>query len=182
MTRKILEIGGSILFAMALLSSASAKSESAPSNVTGKPSASDQEEISKVLAYQDSSWAAGDAEGYTARALPEIGFTNVVGAYSIGKDPLLAQVRKIFSTIYKGSRAKTTLVHIAMIGDTVAVVDTISQLKGFAHPAMESVVIDGATYSRLQEIMVKRNGGWWIASIHNVFIDPEFADKAALPK
>jgi len=84
--------------------------------------------------------------------------------------------------MYKGSQAKTTLVHIAMIGDDVAVVDTISQLKRFAHPAMESVVIDGATYSRLQETMVKRNGAWWIASIHNVFINPEYADKAALPK
>ena len=182
MTRIMVGIGGSILFAMAVLSSASGKSESAPSNVTGKPSAGDLEEISKVLSDQDRSWAAGDAEGYTARALPEIGFTNVVGAYSIGKDPLLAQVRKIFSTIYKGSRTKTTLVHIAMIGDDVAVVDTISQLKGFAHAAMESVVIDGATYSRLQETMVKRKGSWWIASIHNVFIDPEFADKAELPK
>jgi hypothetical protein len=51
-----------------------------------------------------------------------------------------------------------------------------------AQPAMDSVVIDGATYSRLQETMVKRGGSWWIASIHNVFIDPAFADKAALPR
>jgi hypothetical protein len=39
LTRKIVDIGGSILFAMALLGSASARADTAPGNVIGKPSA-----------------------------------------------------------------------------------------------------------------------------------------------
>jgi len=41
----------------------------------------------------------GDADAYTARVLPTVSFTNVVGAYSVGKAPLLKQVQMIFSTI-----------------------------------------------------------------------------------
>ena len=174
----VILIGG----ALAMAAAQSNLPESAPSGVIGAASKADQEAIARVLADQDRAWAAGDAEAYTARVLSAVSFTNVVGDYSVGKEPLLAQVRMIFSTIYKGSRTRTTLVHITKIGDDVAIVDTISQLKGFVQPAMASVVIDGATYSRLQQTMVKRGGGWWIASIHNVFIDPEFADKATLPK
>lgn len=182
MAHNILHTGIAVLIMAVSSSSAIAKPETVPTNVTKNPSASDRMKIAKILQDQDSAWATGDADGYTSRVLPEVGFTNVMGAYSIGKDPLLAQVRKIFSTIYKGSQSKTTLVHITLIDNNVAIVDTISRLRGFAHPAIESVVIDGATYSRLQETMVKRNGAWWIASIHNVFIEPAFADKTTLPQ
>jgi uncharacterized protein (TIGR02246 family) len=171
-------LGGTIVMTTA----ASGAPKMAPVGVISSPSTADETEIMKVLAEQDSAWAAGDADAYTAQALPEICFTNVVGAYSIGKEPLLAQVRRIFSTIYKGSNTKTTLVHITKIGNDIAIVDTISRMTGFNRPAMASVVIDGATYSRLQQTMIKRDGAWWIASIHNVFIDPAFADKASLPK
>lgn len=144
----------------------------APSGVLREPDSAVRLAISDILAEQDRAWAAGDADAYAARALPEIVFTNVLGAYSVGKTPLLAQVRKIFSTIYKGSRARTSIVHIALIGKDVALVDTVSELRGFERPADPTIVVDGATYSRLQETMVRRQGGWWVASIHNVFIIP----------
>jgi len=33
-----------------------------------------------------------------------------------------------------------------------------------------------------EETPAPGDGSWWTASIHNVFIDPAFEDKTALPK
>ena len=67
-----------------------------------------------------------------------------------------------------------------MLGGDVAIDDTISELRGFKDPAIESAVVHGATYSRLQETMVRRDRSRWIASIHNVLIDPTLVPKAEL--
>jgi uncharacterized protein (TIGR02246 family) len=177
----------SLILAAFVLVPNSAKSQNsvpqpAPSNVLKEPDSRDLAAFAAVLEEQDRAWAKGDADGFTARALPTVSFTNVVGAYSIGKAPLLKQVKMIFSTIYKGSHVKSQLVHAALVGDDVALVDLTTELRDFVHPPSQAYVVDGAVHTRMQEVMVRRQGEWWIASLHNVLVDPKFLPGASAPK
>ncbi len=109
----------------------------APGDVLKEPDTRDLAAFAAVLEEQDRAWAKGDSDAYTARVLPTVSFTNVVGAYSIGKEPLLKQVNMIFSTIYKGSHVKSQLVHAFLIGDDVALVDLTTELRDYARPPYE---------------------------------------------
>jgi len=91
-----------LLFGLALaFTSVRAQSTllTAPVDVLSEPGDRDLAPFAAVLEEQDRAWAEGDADAYTARVLPTVSFTNVVGAYSVGKAPLLKQVQMIFSTI-----------------------------------------------------------------------------------
>ena len=61
-------------------------------------------EITALVASEDEAWDSGDAERFAARVLPDVVFTNVIGMFSVGKAPFLAQHERIFSTIYKRAR------------------------------------------------------------------------------
>jgi uncharacterized protein (TIGR02246 family) len=72
-----------------------------------------RKEIQALIASEDDAWNRGDAAGFAARALPDVVFTNVVGMFSVGKPPFVAQHEHIFSTIYKGSTCHQSIQHIA---------------------------------------------------------------------
>ena len=84
-----------------------------------------------LLAMQDAAWAAGDAVAFGESALPDIVFTNVVGLFSVGVERFIAQHAHIFSTIYKESRLEQRLVKITMATADVAIVDSLTTVRGF---------------------------------------------------
>ena len=137
--------------------------------------ADDRAAIAALLAAQDAAWGAGDAAAFGARCLPDVVFTNVVGMFSVGKAPFDAQHAHIFETIYKGSRLAQELVHITMATADVAVVDTLTAVTGAPHLPPGVQLIDGAYRTRLEQVMVRRDGGWWVQAFHNVPINPAAA-------
>jgi hypothetical protein len=38
-------------------------------------------------------------------------------------------------------------------------------------------LIDGAIHARLEQVLVRRADGWWIASFHNVAVNPAYPPK-----
>jgi uncharacterized protein (TIGR02246 family) len=176
-----------LLLAGLVLAPNSAKTQNsiaqpAPGDVLKEPDSRDLAAFAAVLEEQDRAWAKGDADAYTARVLPTVSFTNVVGAYSVGKEPLLKQVNMIFSTIYKGSHLKSQLVHASLIGDDVALVDLTTELRDYVRPPSGADVVDGAVHTRMQEVLVRRQGQWWVASLHNVLIKSAFLPGTSAPK
>ena len=135
----------------------------------------DRVAIAAILAAQSGAWAAGDAAAFGARCLPDVVFTNVVGMFSVGIEPFNALHAHIFATMYKGSRMTQELAHIAMPTADVAVVDTLARLTGYRHAPPGAQPIDGALQTRLEQVMVRRDGGWWVQSFHNVPVNPAAA-------
>jgi uncharacterized protein (TIGR02246 family) len=64
----------------------------------------DRAAIEAVLTRESAAWDAGNAGAFAADVQEGVLFTNVVGMFSIGRAPFIAQHEHIFSTIYKGSR------------------------------------------------------------------------------
>ncbi len=132
-------------------------------------------EIAALIAAEDDAWNRGSAEGFAERVLPDVVFTNVVGMFSVGKAPFVAQHEHIFSTIYKGSANRQQVVHIKLVKSDVAIVDTLSIVTGAQHVPPGIQLIDGAINARLEQVLVRQPDGWWVASFHNVAVNPAAA-------
>jgi uncharacterized protein (TIGR02246 family) len=130
----------------------------------------DRAAIEAVLLRQSAGWAAGNASAFAADAQEGVLFTNLVGMFSIGRAPFIAQHAHIFSTIYKGSRMEQEIVAITLIRPDVAIVDTLTKLVDAPHRPPGIELIDGAVRSRLEQVMVKEGGEWKVASFHNVAV------------
>ncbi|HEY2686385.1 MAG TPA: SgcJ/EcaC family oxidoreductase [Steroidobacteraceae bacterium] len=140
--------------------------------VSGGPEKEARQEIESLIAGEDDAWKRGDAAGFSARVLPDVVFTNIVGMFSVGKPPFLAHHERIFSTIYKGSACHQSIQHIALLKPDVAIVDTLAIVTGFQHSPPGIATIDGAIHARLEQVLMRLEDGWWVASFHNVAVNP----------
>jgi uncharacterized protein (TIGR02246 family) len=136
---------------------------------TARDSRSD---IAALISAEDDAWNRGDAQGFSDKVLPDVVFTNVIGMFSVGKAPFLAQHERIFATIYKGSLIHQTIEQITMLTPDIAIVDTLASVTGATHAPPGVELIDGAIRTRLEQVLVHRANGWWIASFHNVAVNP----------
>jgi len=132
-------------------------------------------DVAALVAAQDAAWNRGSAEAFAARALPDIVFTNIFGMFSVGKAPFLAQHERIFSTIYKGTTNHQQIQHITLVKPDVAIVETFAVVTGAPQAPSGVQLIDGALHARPQQVLVRRADGWWIASFHNVAVNPAYA-------
>lgn len=128
--------------------------------------------IVRLLAAQDAAWDDGDADRFGASVLPDVVFTNVVGLFSVGAEPFIAQHAHIFATIYKGSRLDQRLVRITMASGDVAVVNTLTSVTNYHHLPPGAEPINGAFQTRLQQVLVYRESSWRVQSFHNTAINP----------
>ena len=141
--------------------------------------AADRAAIGALIAAEDAAWEKGDADAFGARTLPDVAFTNIVGMHTIGRVPFVAQHRRILSTIYKGSRVSQRVTEIQFPAPGVAIVHSLTRLTGYAEAPPGAQPIGGALRTRLQQVLVKKPDGWWVASFHNVVIQPGFLPKDA---
>ena len=137
--------------------------------------------ITELLAGQDAAWNAGDAAAFGASCAASIVFTNVVGMFSVGLAPFVAQHEFIFSTIYRGSTLRQELVHLTMVRPDVAIVDTLSRVTGFGELPPGAQAIDGALRTRIEQVMTLEAGRWVVASFHNVPVNP-MAERVKAPE
>ena len=135
--------------------------------------------IAALIAGEDEAWRRSDAAGFSARVLPDVVFTNVLGMFSVGKAPFLAQHERIFATIYHGSTLRQTIRHVTMLTPDIAIVDTVSVVTGARAAPPGIGLIDGAVHTCLEQVLVRHEDGWWVASFHNVALNP--AVNAAAP-
>ena len=68
------------------------------------------------------------------------------------------------------------LQHVAFVGAEIAIVDTVAKLTRFRELPPGAPAVDGALYTRLEQVMVRADGGWRVVSFHNVPIQPPFVD------
>jgi uncharacterized protein (TIGR02246 family) len=134
---------------------------------------SDEAKILAIVQDQADAWNRGDADAFAARYADDGSFTNVIGQQLYGKKAFIAQHAQIFATIYKGSHNMFAVGKIKFLRPDVAVVDIDGVLTGANRlpPGMKTFE-DGALHVKLQEVMTRENGTWWIAAFHNVGVYP----------
>ena len=132
----------------------------------------DRAAIAALVAAQDAAWKAGDASAFSADVLDDVAFTNVVGMFSVGKEPFEMQHARIFATFYRGSTLRQSIVRLAFVRPDVAILDTQTEVSGFASLPPGAEAVDGFLRTRLEQVLVREDGDWRVASFHNVPIHP----------
>lgn len=144
--------------------------------------AADQAAIVGILAAEEAAWKAGDAAAFAAATTPDVVFTNIIGYFSVGRPPFVAQHERIFATIYKGSTMTQAVEHIALVRPDVAVVDTLTTVSGFASLPPGVAAADGVLRTRLEQVMVRGDRGWSVAAFHNVPVNAAALARTSPPK
>jgi uncharacterized protein (TIGR02246 family) len=133
----------------------------------------DEAQIRAIVQSEGDAWNRGDAQAFGSHYAEDGSFTNVIGQQLYGRDAFIAQHARIFSTIYKGSHNSFVIGKIKFLRPDVAVVDIDGVLTGARQlPPGLKAQADGALHAKLQEVMTKENGSWWIAAFHNVAVYP----------
>ena len=133
----------------------------------------DHAAIAALVAQEDAAWAAGDAAAFSAHVRDDIVFTNVVGMFAIGREPFETQHARIFATIYKGSRLTQKIAGLSFVRPDVAVLDTVTEVTGFAELPPGAGAVNGVLRTRLEQVLVRDDDGEWrVAAFHNVPIHP----------
>lgn len=140
----------------------------------------DRSAILQLLDDEGAAWEAGNADAFGSGALPDIAFTNIVGMFSVGKAPFVAQHKTIFETIYQGSQMRQFLANLKFLTPEVAIVDTVAKLSGFRQLPDGAAAVGGTVYTRIEQVMVKSAGSWAVAAFHNVPIQPRFVTDEVL--
>lgn len=133
-------------------------------------SSRDDADIRALIASQVEAWNAGDAKAFSVRFAPDGTFTNIRGTVFYGHRAFEDRHAEIFASVFKGTKISMAPDRIWFVRPDVAIADisaTVSGLGGRTPPGVKRGA-GGALRTRLQEVLVKDGGTWWIASYHNV--------------
>ncbi len=159
-----LGLGLALTSAIALAQDTTGRAAPAP------PLASDEARIRAIIAEQVTAWNAGDAKAFSASFAEDGSFTNIRGTVFYGHRAFQDRHAEIFRGFFKGSTLAMSPTRIRFVRPDVAIVDVateLSELRGRTPPGVKARA-DGKIRTRLQEVFVKNEGRWRIASYHNV--------------
>jgi uncharacterized protein (TIGR02246 family) len=135
--------------------------------------AKDVAAIEALVDAESAAWNCGDARAFAARFAADGGFTNVMGMVSYGREEFESRHAHIFATIYKGSVLRQTIGKLRFIRPDVAIVDVDAGVTGYVSaPHGVRTEADGVIRAKLQMVLVKEQGEWWISAFHNVGVTP----------
>ncbi len=128
--------------------------------------------IREIIEDQDAAWAASDAARFSRRVATDAVFTNIFGQQFSGREAFERQHAFIFGGIYAGTRLRQTIAHLRFVSVGVVVVDTDAEVSGarVLPPGYSSG--DGTLKTKLLQVFVSKEDGWWIISYHNVVVNP----------
>jgi uncharacterized protein (TIGR02246 family) len=121
----------------------------------------DRKAILDVLARLYQAWEAGDAEAFAAGYTEDASVIQP-GVYEKDREEIRANIAAAFAGPLKGSRAASHPVNVRFLaGDTAIVVSE----DGILFPGQDAVAKERLV--RATWVLVRRDGGWRIASYHN---------------
>ena len=139
---------------------------------SGNAPTPDETAIRAIIDAEVAAWNRGDAKAFAARFEQDGSFTNIIGQTSFDHATFEQRHTQIFATVYKGSTMKQNIQRIKFVTPDVALVDGEALVTGFQRLPPGVQAPDGILRTELQQLFVKRNGEWWIASFHNVDVKP----------
>jgi len=129
--------------------------------------------VETLVASMTDAWNRGDAVAFSNHFAKDGGFTNILGAVYYGHEAFQERHAEILNTIYKGSVLKQTIGKLRFIRPDVAIADINAELTNYQKlPPGVHVESDGAIRAKLQLVLIKEKGAWWITAYHNVAVTP----------
>jgi uncharacterized protein (TIGR02246 family) len=130
----------------------------------------DEAAIQQLLSELVDAWNRGDAQAYGARYRADGTFTNVNGAFYVGRDEFNRRHEEVLGGYLRGTTLALTTKELRFIRPDVAAVDIDTSLFGVqAQPPGVQAAPDGTLHTCLLLVLVKEGGTWWIAAYHNVW-------------
>ena len=121
----------------------------------------DRQAVLDVLARLYQAWEAGDAEAFVADYTDDASVIQS-GVYEKDREEIRTNMAAAFAGPLKGSRVASRPVDVRFLtGDTAMVVSE----DGIIFPGQDAVASEGLV--RATWVLVRRDGGWRIASYHN---------------
>ena len=131
----------------------------------------DEAVIRKIVDEEVAAWNAGDATAYSRHFAPEGTFTNIYGMVFDGREAFEKRHAQSLATFFKGSTRQEKIRHLRFVSPDVAIVDVDTEVRDFGRmPPGLSLPAEGVLRTRLQQVLVKRGGEWWIEAYHNVAV------------
>lgn len=131
------------------------------SNTTTAGSDVGRQAVLDVLARVYQAWEAGDAEAFVADYTEDASVIQP-GVYEKDREEIRANIAAAFAGPLNGSRVAAHPVNVRFLtGDTAIVVSE----DGIIFPGQDSVASERLV--RATWLLVRRDGGWRIASYHN---------------
>lgn len=131
--------------------------------------ADDEDAIRTIVKDQQEAWRIGDAERLAARFLEDGSFTNVRGDYYIGREAFKERHAVILKGIFINSEHQLKIRRIQFPVRGVAIVDIDAAVIGYRElPTGVPTPPDGVLRTKLLQVLVKNDRGWWITAYHNV--------------
>ena len=131
------------------------------STTTTAGSDADRQAVRDVLARLYQAWEAGDAEAFVADYTEDASVIQP-GVYKKDREEIRTTMAAGFAGPLNGSRATDHPVDVRFLTDDTAIV--ISE-GGIIFPGQDAVASEGRV--RATWALVRRDGGWRIASYHN---------------
>jgi uncharacterized protein (TIGR02246 family) len=131
------------------------------SKITTAGSDAGRQAVLDVLARTYQAWEAGDAEAFVADYTEDASVIQP-GVYEKDREEIGIKMAVAFAGPLKGSRVASRPVDVRFLtGDTAVVVSE----DGIIFPGQDAVA--GERLVRATWVLVRRGGGWRIASYHN---------------
>ncbi len=129
--------------------------------------------IRAIVAEQAAAWNDGDGQACARHLAPEVSFTNLFGMVMYGAPAFAKRHAEILATFYKGTTKHHSIRRIRFVTPDVAIVDIDNEVRGVkAMPGGIVVPPDGIVRTQLMEVLVQREGRWWVEAYHNVDAKP----------
>lgn len=130
----------------------------------------DEAAIEQLISELVEAWNRGDAEAYGARYRPDGTFTNVNGAFYVGREEFNRRHEEIFRGYLQGTTLAMEPRLLRFLRPDIAVADIGLSLSGMrAEPPGVAAGPGGKLRTCLLMVLVKDGGSWWIAAYHNVW-------------
>ena len=129
--------------------------------------------IEALVHRLEDAWNAGDAAAWVQDCLDDADFINIRGEILPGRQASETRHALMFEGPFRGSRLAISIRSTKLLSSDVAVVDTDCRLTGA--PRMPSGVLAteaGLLLTRLKQVLVRRDGRWWIAASQNTAVIP----------
>jgi uncharacterized protein (TIGR02246 family) len=118
----------------------------------------DEAAITALFDEQAQAWERADHEGFAAAFADDADFINITGTPLRGRQAIAEHHKRLWATIYKGSKGTREPLRIRFINEDVAVVENEVTLR-FG---------DNERHAHALVVAVRNGDRWEIAALHNM--------------